>query len=74
MVTVECVESQLKTLDTYKSTGVDTINAKYLKLSAIIIAPMLTYVFNCSINSNKFPKVFKIEKVIPTKREINMKK
>ena len=52
-VTVEFVESQLKTLDTSKSTRVDNINAKYLKLSAIIIAT--TYVFNCSINSNMFP-------------------
>ena len=74
-VTVEFVESQLKTLDTSKSTGVDNINAKYIKLSAIIIAPVLTYVFNCSISSNKFPKVFKVEKVIlSTKREINMTK
>jgi len=57
MGTVKFVESQLKTLDTSKSTGVNNINAKYLRLSAIIIAPIRIYVFNCSINSNKFPKV-----------------
>jgi len=65
MVTVKFVERQLKTLDTAISTGVDNINAKYLKLSAIIKAPILTYAFNCSIDSNKFPNVFKVAKVIP---------
>ena len=65
MVTVKFVERQLKTLDTSISTGVDNINAKYLKLSAIIKAPILTYACNCSIDSNKFPNVFKVAKVIP---------
>ena len=40
----------VKTLDTSKTTGGHTIHSKYLKLSAIIIAPIITYVFNCSIN------------------------
>ena len=34
-------------------------------IPAIIIAPILTYVFNCSINSNKFSKVLEVAKVIP---------
>jgi len=34
-------------------------------LCAIAIATLLTYVFNCSINSNKFPKVLKVAKFIP---------
>ena len=55
IVTVEFVESQLKTLDTSKSTRVDNINAKYLKLSAIIIAPILTYV----ISIQSFPTCLK---------------
>jgi len=29
------------------------------------ITPILTYVINCSINSNKFAKVFRVAKVIP---------
>ena len=40
----------VKTLDTSKTTKGHTIHSKYLKLSAIIIAPIITYVFNCSIN------------------------
>ena len=64
-VSVEFVERQLKSLDTSKSTGVDNLNAKYLKISASVIAPILTHIFNCSFNSNKFPKSFKLAKVIP---------
>ena len=65
LVSVEFVERQLKSLDTSKSTGVDNLNAKYLKLSASLIAPILTHTFNCSFNSNSFPKSFKLAKVIP---------
>ena len=47
--TVDYVETQLKLLDTTKATGIDNINAKYLKLSAAVIAPVLTHIFNLAL-------------------------
>ena len=64
-VNVDYVESQLKLLDTTKTTGIDNMNAKYLKLSAAVIAPVLTHIFNCSIKTSVFPSAFKVAKVIP---------
>ena len=63
-VTVDYVETQLKLLDTTKATGIDNIHAKYLKLSAAVIAPVITHIFNCSINTSVFPSAFKVAKVI----------
>ena len=69
LVSIEFVESQLKSLYTAKSTGVDNLYAKYQipmpKISASLIALTITHMFNCSFNSNKFPEAFKIAKVIP---------
>ena len=64
--TVDYVETQLKLLDTTKATGIDDINAKYFKLSAAVIAPVLTQltIFNCSIKTSVFASAFKVAKVI----------
>ena len=64
-VNVDYVESQLKLLGTTKTTGIDNMNAKYLKLSAAVIAPVLTHIFNCSIETRVFPSAVKEAKVIP---------
>jgi len=64
-VNVDYVETQLKLLDTTKATGIDNTNAIYLNLSAAVIAPVLTHIFNCSIKTSVFPSAFKVAKVIP---------
>jgi hypothetical protein len=64
-ITCDFVFSELCKLNTSKSTGSDNINARFLKLSAFIIAPILTQLFNLSLSSGVFPDVFKIAKVIP---------
>jgi exonuclease III len=64
-VSLSFVESQLKSLDTGKSTGSDGISARFLKLSATIIAPILTNIYNCSIKTGLFPQTFKKAKVKP---------
>ena len=64
-VTNAFVEQQLKKLDTGKSTGSDGISARFLKMSATILAPILTKLFNHSIRSSTYPKLFKEAKVIP---------
>ena len=65
LVTTDYVEGQLRLLDTGKSTGTDGISARFLKLSASIIAPVLAKIYNYSIKTCIFPQVFKTAKVVP---------
>ena len=46
---VDSVASTLRGLKACKATGLDNIPAKILKLSADIIAPLLTFIFNLSL-------------------------
>ena len=65
LVSVQFVEKQLKHLDTGKATGIDNVSAKYFKMNAAIVAPILVHIFNCSIKSKYFPTLFKTAKVMP---------
>ena len=47
------------------ATGVDNIGTKIVKLSAELIAPMLTHIVNLSIRTSTFPSAWKYAKVIP---------
>ena len=64
-VTIDSVETQMKQFNTSKAIGYDNINARFLKLSASVIAPFLIHIFNCSIQSQTFPNAFKVAKVVP---------
>ena len=57
------VLNQLKKLKENKATGIDDINAKYLKLAASLIANPLTKIFNLSIQNGTFPDILKKAKV-----------
>ena len=59
------VNTFLSNLNISKSTGLDNIGPKILKLSANIIAPSLVYIINKSITSGTFPSVWKEAKVKP---------
>lgn len=48
-----------------KSTGLDKIPAKVLRLSADIIAPSLTYIFNLSLDTGIYVDDWKRARVIP---------
>ena len=50
-IKVENVLFNLKNLRANKSTGLDAIPAKILKLAANVIAPSLAYIFNLSLQS-----------------------
>ena len=54
-----------KHLDTGKATGIDNVSAKYFKMSAVIVAPILVHISNYSIKSNSFSTLFKTAKVVP---------
>ena len=51
-IPVDNVASTLRRLKANKTTGLDKIPPKTLKLSASIIAPSLTYIFNLSLASS----------------------
>ena len=64
-IDVASIFKQLSTLKTNKSTGLDGISARLLKDAAAIIAPTLTDIFNQSLKSSIFPKIWKDGKVTP---------
>ena len=64
-IEVLSVQKQLSALKINKSTGLDRISARLLKDAAVIIAPTLTDIFNQSLKSSTFPKIFKEGKVTP---------
>ena len=55
----------LLNLNVRKSTGLDNIGPRILKLSANIITPSLEFIINKSISTGKFPSVWKEAKVKP---------
>ena len=59
------VNTFLSNLNISKSTGLDNIGPKILKLSANTIAPSLVYIINKIITSGTFPSVWKEAKVKP---------
>ena len=64
-IKIKSVFKQLSNLKTNKSTGLDGISARLLKDAAAIIAPTLTDIFNQSLKSSVFPKIWKKGKVTP---------
>ncbi|XP_053398328.1 uncharacterized protein LOC128556711 [Mercenaria mercenaria] len=64
-VTSTFIEKELQKLDLSKSTGLDGIGPKFLKISAQIISKPLEKIFNLSISKGIFPAIFKRAKVTP---------
>ena len=59
------VSSFLVSLDGTKSTGLDGIGPKLLKLAPNILSPSITFIINKRITSGIFPSVWKNAKVKP---------
>jgi len=59
------VHKELKSLDETKSTGLDDIGPRILKLSFDVISRPITKMFNISLIKGKFPGKFKTAKVTP---------
>ena len=64
-IEIHNVYSILNNLKANKSTGLDKIPAKILKLFAEIIAPSLTYIFNLSLESGIYINEWKRARVTP---------
>ena len=55
----------LTNLDHKKASGPDGISARMLKGTATSIAPVLTMLFNCSIQTGKLPSAWKVSNIVP---------
>ena len=61
---IEIYETILSLKDK-KSTGFDNLPTKIIKISASIISPILSHIFNKSFSTGIFPEGLKIGKIIP---------
>ena len=59
------VRMYLKNLNKTKATGLDGVGPKLLNMCCDVLAPSLTYLFNLSIRSGRFPQIFKNARVCP---------
>ena len=64
-ITEQEVLIHLRELNSSKSSGLYGIPIKYVKMSSLIIAPVLTHLYNCCITVGTFPDVFKLAEIIP---------
>ena len=62
---VDIVSNVLSKIDEKKSTGLDMIPSKLLKMAANIVAPSLTSIFSKSILTGIYPNDWKTAKVTP---------
>ena len=62
---VDAVNKCLSQLDTTKAFWPDAVGPRLLKEGAVQLAPVLCRLFNMSLNSGKFPKLWKRANVIP---------
>ena len=59
------VRKLLEKLETTKSTGLDNLPSRMLKIAAGVLAPSLAFLFNQSISSGIVPAEWKLARVTP---------
>ena len=64
-ISIDNVKLSLMNLKTNKSPGLDKIPAKVLRLPADTISPLLTYIFNRSLETDTYIDDLKRARVIP---------
>ena len=64
-VTPEFVFDEICKMGDNKSTGLDNLNIRLLKLAAPIICDSLSYICNLSLSTSAFPSAWKKAKVTP---------
>ena len=64
-ISCDYVLKSLTELDPHKSTGLDGLSSKILKMSAPVIANPLTSIFNGSISTGNFPTQWKTARITP---------
>ena len=61
----EDVEKYVLSLKNSKSTGLDTLDTRTIKIVLPEVLPALTHIVNLSITHQVFPDVYKISKIVP---------
>ena len=64
-LTYDCVKTEILSLPNTKSHGLYSSPTKLLKCSIDIIAPVLSELFNISINLGRYPTQLKLSKIAP---------
>ena len=59
------VDKIISELKNKSSCGLDTIDAKIIKLGKSQLLPAITHIVNLSITTQTFPEIWKVAKVIP---------
>ena len=72
-VTVLKVNKLLKKLKNSRSTSIDELDNYCVKLAADIIDKPLHHIITLSILQNKFPSSWKVSKVIPLHKIVNLR-
>lgn len=72
-VSEEYIYNELKNLNSYKSTGIDNIPARFIKDGAKALAKPITYLVNLSISTGIVPGELKLARVKPLYKKNNRK-
>ena len=64
-ITESDILKHIRQLNPLKSTGPDGIPIKYIAMSALIIAPVLTRLYNSCISTGTYPRILKIGQIVP---------
>ena len=64
-ISTEFIVSTISNMNDSKSVPCDSIPIKYIKMTNIIIAPVLCNLINCCIGKGCFPNHLKIAQIIP---------
>ena len=64
-ITKSDILKYIRQLNPSKSTGPDGIPIKYITMSALIIAPVLTRLYNSCISTGTYPRIPKIRQIVP---------
>ena len=62
------VLAAIKKIDIYKSSSIDNLSSRILKVAFLALIPQMTYLYNKSFSCNIFPNSWKIAKVIPLQK------
>ena len=65
LITVRQTINLISNTKNSNSTGYDDINNKFIKKCKIKIAPHITHLINTIIRTKKFPKIFKVSRILP---------
>ena len=64
-ITESDILKRIRQLNPSKSTGPDGIPIKYIVMSALIIAPVLTRLYSCCISTGTYFRILKIGQIVP---------